>query len=92
MMWIDGVLDIERWDRLSSEGNIVDLVQYQNYAVAAFSSKPKRNWYRYLDPNKFAVQMTLNCDELEINFNPTPEQVERLREWRYRLRLSITAS
>lgn len=76
-MWVDGVLDAERLARLSAEPGVT-VCQFDTYLLAEFSAV-KRQSYRYLDPHRFVVQMNKSCTELEINFNPSAAEVEKLR-------------
>ena len=82
LMWIDGVLDTQRIASLLAEPGVYSVVQYDHYVVAKFSSHTQRNGYRYLDPHHFVVQIDSGCTELAINFNPPPEQVGKLREFK----------
>ena len=82
LMWIDGVLDQERVAKLLEERGVYSVVQYESYVVAKFSTLTRRFNYRYLDPHRFIVQIDSDCTELEINFNPTHEQVLKLREFK----------
>lgn len=84
-MWIDGVLDPQRLQTLSQEPNIATIDQYDNYAIATFSKHPKRQGYRFLDPHRFVVQINKDCTELEINFNPSRDEVQKLRDFYHRL-------
>jgi hypothetical protein len=79
-MWIDGVLDPARLARLRSEPS-VEVAQYSDYAIVVFHTRPRRQHYRYLDPHRFVVQMNDACTELEINFNPSPGEVDKLRDF-----------
>jgi hypothetical protein len=85
LMWIDGVLDTDRLAKLSKEPNLGMIEQHDHFVIVSFSSCPRRQHYRYLDPHRFVVQMNLGCTELEINFNPSPDEVKRLREFYHRL-------
>jgi hypothetical protein len=77
-MWVDGVLDDERLSKLAAEPGI-SVVQHPAYVLAYFNKRPRRQHYRYLDPHRFIVQMDATCTELEINFNPSPGEIEKLR-------------
>lgn len=84
-MWVDGVLDTERLRTLSQQDNIATIEQYDNYVIATFSKNPKRQSYRFLDPHRFVVQINQDCTELEINFNPSSDEVQKLRDFYHRL-------
>jgi hypothetical protein len=85
LMWVDGVLDTERLQTLSKQDNIATIEQYDNYVIATFSHYPRRQSYRFLDPHRFVVQINKECTELEINFNPSAKEVQKLREFYHRL-------
>lgn len=57
-------------------------VQYDRYVLAELTNSINGMRLReYLDPHVFVLQLDLSCSMLEINFNPTPEQVGRLRDF-----------
>ena len=57
-------------------------VQYDRYVLAELSGSIDGMRLReYLDPHVFVLQHDRSCTMLEINFNPTPEQVGRLRDF-----------
>lgn len=92
-MWVDGVLDDARVSQLKSEPGIVSFAQYAEYGLADFSRLPSRfknseqDRFRYLDPHRFVVSTSEDHQNLEINFNPTPEQIQKLRDFQSKLRL-----
>ena len=87
-MWVDGVLDEARMNTLRGEAGIT-VVQRETYVLAYFKHRPKRQWYRYLDPHRFVVQLNDDCTSLEINFNPSPGEVAKLRDFLLAQRLRL---
>ena len=81
MLWVDGVLDAERAARLENDPAVTAVIQHQDYVLVYFFKQPRRQHYRFLDPHRFVVQLNEICPELEINFNPTPGELEKLREF-----------
>jgi hypothetical protein len=81
-MWVDGVLDPERLNQLSTEAGVT-VEQHETYLLAYFYRFPKRYSYRYLDPHRYVLQRNQACTELEINFNPSPKEVADLRAFLY---------
>lgn len=81
-LWVDGVLDDGRIARLRAEPRVVSAIQYDRYVLSELSGYIDGMRLReYLDPHVFVLQRDLSCNTLEINFNPTPEQVGRLRDF-----------
>ena len=90
LLWIDGVIDDHRRRMLTLEPGFSNATQYDDYVIAEFSELPRRfgpaDRFRYLDPHRFVLQTNPEATNLEINFNPTPEQLEKLRAFKTRLK------
>ncbi len=89
-LWIDGVLDDNRFKALTAYRGFIAFEQRHQYALAAFSQRVDGMALReFLDPHVFVLQLDGRCEMLEINFNPTPKQVEALRRIYSAMRLEL---
>ena len=94
LLWIDGVIDESRQSQLAAEAGFVEATQYYDYVIAKFASLPSRfsvrdqDRFRYLDPHRFVLATDVHATHLEINFNPTEVQLEKLRRFRDQLRIA----
>jgi hypothetical protein len=80
------VLDPDRVTALFKATNIGEFHQLDDYALVMLNSyKDGMKLREVLDPHIFILQIDSECNMLEINFNPTPAQIEALRRLRVRL-------
>ena len=67
--------------KLQSEERVLSAVQYEAFVLCELLGYIDGMRLRaYLDPHVFVLQMDRECKQLEINFNPTTEQVVKLRD------------
>ena len=87
MLWIDGALTDAQREGLAKVKGFDHIEQNDNWAIAYFTCGVDGVFLKsILDPNVFVLQKTQKADMLEINFNPTTEQMVKLRAFLDRVR------
>lgn len=91
-LWIDGVLTQGQREGLHTVPGFKYVDQHEQWALAYFDRGVDGMALKaILDPNVFVLQKTKDATMLEINFNPTPEQMKKLRDFMSKIRLVLTA-
>jgi hypothetical protein len=80
LLWVDGVLSQEQLSALQAQKKFIRGSQSPTYYVAELSGYVDGMSLRtFLDPNIFILQIDDKALMLELNFNPTPAQMIKLR-------------
>ncbi len=73
--------------KLRAEERLLAAVQHDAYVLCELAGYIDGMRLRaFLDPHVFVLQMDRECNQLEINFNPTPDQVKKLRDFTTRIK------